>query len=76
MKRVAPVKIKFVYVDAPDNQKRLEMAYNRIFEIARQNLLKKRQMVIGEGNTDKTVKPTNRDLRLDINRMASYTKIQ
>lgn len=43
MKRVIPPTIEFHYVDAPDSAKRLQLAYNRILEIARRNLVKKKR---------------------------------
>lgn len=44
MKRVMPVKANWIYVDAPESQQRLQTAYDRIFILARQSLVKKREM--------------------------------
>ena len=44
MNRIMPPIITFQYVNASDSPKRLQMAYNRIFEIARKNLIKRKQM--------------------------------
>ena len=43
MRRVVAPKIKFFYVDALDSQKRLQIAYSRIFTIAKQNILKRKE---------------------------------
>ena len=45
MKRIVPPKISFVYLNEADSDRRLQMAYNRVFEIAARNLLSKRQIV-------------------------------
>ena len=42
MRRIMPMKIKFVPLEDPDGKKRLQTAYNRIFAIARQNILERR----------------------------------
>lgn len=43
MKRIMPPTIEVHYVNASDSAKRLQMAYNRIFEIARKNIIQKKQ---------------------------------
>lgn len=43
MKRIMPMKIRFVLVESPDSKKRLQTAYNRIFVVAKQNLVNKAQ---------------------------------
>lgn len=42
MKRVAPITFVFNYVNSSDSEERLMMAYTRIFNIARKNLIQKR----------------------------------
>lgn len=37
------VKIKFIYLDKLDSQKRLQMAYSRIFTIAQRNFIERRK---------------------------------
>lgn len=37
-----PPNIKFIYVDKPESAERLKVAYNRIFMMARQNLIQKK----------------------------------
>lgn len=44
MRRILPIRIKFVSVDDPDSNRRLQMAYNRIFMIAKQNILIKQKI--------------------------------
>lgn len=43
MKRIMPLVIEFHDVAASDSEKRLQLAYNRIFEIARRNIIQKKQ---------------------------------
>jgi hypothetical protein len=43
MQRVVPPKIKFIYAGMPDSGHRLETAYARIFALARQNILLRKQ---------------------------------
>jgi hypothetical protein len=38
------MKIKFVPLEDPDGKKRLQTAYNRIFTIARQNIIERRNL--------------------------------
>lgn len=42
MRKIAPLKFEFVYIDAPDSKERLKRAYGRIFAIARQNIINRR----------------------------------
>lgn len=44
MRRVMPLKFRFHYVNAPDSEERLQRTCNRIFAIAKQNLIRKRQL--------------------------------
>ena len=44
MKRIMPPEITITYANASDSDKRLQLAYNRIFEIARRNIIKRRQL--------------------------------
>lgn len=44
MKRIMPPEININYLDAPDSEKRLQLAYSRIFEIARGNIIKRKQL--------------------------------
>lgn len=43
MKRVIPPVIEFHYLNASDSEKRLQLAYSRIFDIARRNIIQKKQ---------------------------------
>jgi len=43
MKRVMPPVIEFHYMNAQDSEKQLQMAYSRIFEIARRNIIERKQ---------------------------------
>lgn len=53
MKCVVPVKVNFVYLDKPESSSRLQIAYNRIFEIAKQNILRKRNTVVDKDSERK-----------------------
>jgi hypothetical protein len=44
MKRIMPPEITITYISASDSEKRLQLAYNRIFDIARRNIIKRRQL--------------------------------
>lgn len=44
MRRAVPPKIKFVYLGLPESQKRLDLAYSRIFLIAKQNILERKRV--------------------------------
>jgi hypothetical protein len=39
MKKIAPIRFKFVYMDSPESQRRMTIAYGRIFELARKKLV-------------------------------------
>jgi len=43
MKRIMPLTMQFIFLDLPESKQRLKTMYNRIFTIARQNLIAKRQ---------------------------------
>ena len=43
MKRIMPPVIEVHYVGAPDSEKRLQLAYSRIFEIARRNIIERKK---------------------------------
>lgn len=45
MRRVIPPSIKFVYANEKDSEERLSIAYNRIFSLAKQNLVAKRAII-------------------------------
>lgn len=38
MKKIAPIRFRFTYVDSPESQRRMTIAYGRIFELARKRL--------------------------------------
>lgn len=42
MKRIMPPEVKLHFIDTPDSERRLQIAYSRIFEIARKNLIEKK----------------------------------
>lgn len=44
MNKIMLPEININYVNASDSEKRLQLAYNRIFEIARRNIIKRRQL--------------------------------
>ncbi|HLC51643.1 MAG TPA: hypothetical protein VJI98_00180 [Candidatus Nanoarchaeia archaeon] len=44
MKRIMPLRFRFIYVNASDSEERVQRVCNRIFSIARQNLIKKQQI--------------------------------
>lgn len=44
MKHIMPLRFRFIYVNSPDSQERIQRVCNRIFEIAKQNLIKKKQI--------------------------------
>lgn len=39
-----PPEITITYINAADSEKRLQLAYSRIFDIARRNIIKRRQL--------------------------------
>ncbi len=43
MKRVMPIHVKFMYLNAPESEKRVQIAYNRIFELAKRNILERKR---------------------------------
>ena len=40
MKRVMPITIEFIPLETDETQSRIQLAYNRIFSIASQNLMR------------------------------------
>lgn len=44
MKRIMPLRFRFVYVNAPDSDDRLQRACNRIFDIAKQKILQREKL--------------------------------
>jgi hypothetical protein len=51
VKRIIPPTITFHYANASDSEKRLQMAYNRILEIARKNLTKTKQIELEKASS-------------------------
>lgn len=43
MKRIMPLKFRFIYINGPDSEERIQRVCNRIFEIAKQNLVKRQK---------------------------------
>ena len=39
MRKAPPIKIKFVFIGSQESEKRLGIIYDRIFDIARRNLI-------------------------------------
>ncbi|TSC84479.1 MAG: hypothetical protein G01um101416_1066 [Microgenomates group bacterium Gr01-1014_16] len=39
MKKISPIRFKFVYVNSPESQRRVTLAYGRMFELARKRLV-------------------------------------
>lgn len=52
MKRIMPLRFRFIYVNASDNEERIQRVCNRIFAIAKQNLINKQQINQKGGNRD------------------------
>lgn len=57
MRKVQPITLEFEYANTPESNQRLKAAYNRIFEIAKQNILERRksQQKGGEKSNDQKV---------------------
>lgn len=47
MRKIAPLKFEFNFVDSSDSEARVNRTYKRIFEIARRNILQRRQKMKG-----------------------------
>ena len=47
MRKVMPIRIEFEYEEFKDNEEIIQRVYNRIFEIAKQNLIKRKQLKSG-----------------------------
>lgn len=43
MRRIMPPNIKFIYTDKPENAERLMLVYDRIFTMARQNIIERKK---------------------------------
>lgn len=43
MRKVMPITFKFKYIDASDSEERLRRVYNRIFIIAKHNILERKR---------------------------------
>lgn len=52
MRKVLPIKIEFEYEESKDNAEIIQRMYNRIFEMAKQNILNKRKLKRGEVKTE------------------------
>ena len=44
MRKVIPPNIQFNYVDKPESAERLKLAYDRLFTMARQNIIQKKKL--------------------------------
>ena len=42
-RKVKPLTIKYTFVNSPDSEERVQRAFNKIFDIAKENLLKKQR---------------------------------
>lgn len=51
MRKVKPIKIEWIYVNSPESEERIQRAYNRIFDIAWANILRKREEKAKKGST-------------------------
>ena len=43
MRRIMPPNIKFIYADKPESAERLKVIYDRIFMMARQNIIESKK---------------------------------
>lgn len=43
MRRIMPPNIRFVYTDKPESAERLKLVYDRIFTMARQNIIERQK---------------------------------
>jgi len=50
MKRIMPMSLKLVHLDESDSQRRVKIAFHRIFTIARNNITKSKQSKGGDNN--------------------------
>ena len=48
MRRIMPPNIKFIYTDKPESAERLKVVYDRIFMIARQNIVNRAELQAGK----------------------------
>jgi len=48
MRRIMPPNIKSIYVDKPESAERLKLVYDRIFMIARQNIVNRAELQAGK----------------------------
>ncbi len=42
-RKIKPLTIRYHFVNSPDSEERVQRAFNRIFDIAKENLLKKQK---------------------------------
>lgn len=50
MRKVQPITFEFKYIDASDSEARRKMAFKRIYEIAKQNIIKRRRVELAKKN--------------------------
>lgn len=51
MRKVKPPTIKWVYVDSEESERRRKQAFNRIFQIAKQNIIERRKRELANKGT-------------------------
>ncbi len=44
MRRIMPPNISFIYADKPESAERLKLVYDRLFTLARQNIIERQKM--------------------------------
>lgn len=56
MRKIAPIKFKFVYARDTDSQDRLRRVYSKIFALARANIAKRKQKLKMHIDSQSTLK--------------------
>lgn len=44
MRKIMPPNIKFIYTDKPESTERLKLVYDRVFMMARQNIIERQKV--------------------------------
>lgn len=55
MRRIIPPNVQFIYTDKPESTERLKVAYDRIFMMARQNIIQKK---LNQEGGEQTIRKT------------------
>jgi hypothetical protein len=51
MRKIVPPNFEFNYLDAPESEIKVKRAYKKIFDIARENIIKRRKNKMRGGET-------------------------